>query len=91
MNEAVLEARQVIQSAAQDKSVRSREFASTILAVAITPDHGVAAQVGDGVIVVRDEEHVWRRVFWPQHGEFVNTTRFLPDDDAMEQMHIGPK
>jgi len=88
MCEAVLEARQAIRSAAQDKSVSFRELASTLLAVAITPDKGVAAQIGDGLIVVRDQEDAWCWVFWPQHGEFVNTTRFLTDDDAMEHAEI---
>jgi hypothetical protein len=84
--EAVIEARSLIQSTAQCEAIAPREFACTLLVVIFGPTGGVAAQIGDGVIVVRSGEDAWGWVFWPQHGEFVNTTRFLTDDDAMEQL-----
>jgi hypothetical protein len=29
-------------------------------------------------------------VFWPQRGEYANTTHFLTDEDALERLHIEP-
>lgn len=35
--------------------------------------------VGDGVMVVRDGTDEWSWMFWPQRGEYANTTYFLTD------------
>jgi hypothetical protein len=36
----------------------------------------VLLPIGEGGIVLSVNEG-WKRVFWPQHGEFANTTNFL--------------
>src|SRR5262249_12376686 len=42
-------------------------------------------QIGDGAIVIsHGEEDGWSWVFWPQHGEFANTTNFIVSDNARE-------
>lgn len=57
---------------------RSRDYACTLL-VALVDDYGAAfAQVGDGAIVVGDGEG-YAPVFWPQSGEYANTTFFITD------------
>ena len=45
-------------------------------------------QIGDGLIVVNDGNGGWCWVFWPQHGEYVNTTYFLTDDDAADHLQV---
>jgi hypothetical protein len=50
-------------------------------------------QIGDGAIVVATEEpgeYTW--VFWPQHGEYANTTSFLTGDAASDALmfETGP-
>ncbi len=49
---------------------------------------GGALQIGDGVIVVSEGGGGWSWVFWPQRGEYANTTFFLTDDDALERVQI---
>lgn len=57
-----------------------RDFACTLLAAFVGPDHAVFSQIGDGAIVVSRNEG-YRPVFWPQGGEYVNTTYFLTGSD----------
>ena len=77
-------ARNAIFRAADEAGDPAREFACTLLLVVLSPSGGAALQVGDGAIVVGDDGADWSWVFWPQHGEYANTTRFLTDDDAPE-------
>lgn len=58
------------------------DYACTFLAAVVGPARAVFLQIGDGAIVVRDrntDDFSW--MFWPQHGEFANTTNFLTQDD----------
>ena len=54
----------------------------------LVPEGGAALQIGDGVMVVRDGGNGWSWVFWPQRGEYANTTYFLTDDDAIERLQV---
>ncbi|HOE64525.1 MAG TPA: PP2C family serine/threonine-protein phosphatase [Candidatus Paceibacterota bacterium] len=85
---AAIDTQNTIYSIAKEKSIHSRDLASTLLAVIVGDDGGAALQIGDGLIAVRENEKSWCWVFWPQHGEFVNTTRFITDDDAMDFIQI---
>ena len=53
-------------------------------------DCAVFFQIGDGAIVVSRRqglgEYDW--VFWPQHGEFANTTNFVTQRDAAHALEI---
>lgn len=77
-------ARDAVQRRADELNANPREFASTLLAIVSTPHGGGAAQIGDGVIVVNQGDADWCWVFWPQRGEYANTTRFLTDPDALD-------
>jgi hypothetical protein len=56
----------------------AREYSCTLLAAIIGAEHAAFIQVGDGAIVVsHGDDDGWSYVFWPQHGEFVNTTNFI--------------
>ena len=46
-------------------------------------DGGAVGQIGDGAVVAQEGEGVWQPLLWPDHGEYVNTTRFLTDADAL--------
>jgi hypothetical protein len=65
-------------------------YASTLLLVVMAADGGAAAQVGDGVIVAREEDGPWRWLFWPQHGEYANTTTFLTSGDWPAGLRSAP-
>lgn len=86
--EAAIEARNHVLAIAEDQGVVARELASTLLVVVAGPEGGAALQIGDGVIVVSDGGEGWSWVFWPQHGEYANTTCFLTDEDAEKIVQV---
>ncbi len=55
------------------------DYACTVLGAVVGPDDAVYCQVGDGAIVVgnNDGSRGLDWVFWPQHGEFANQTNFV--------------
>jgi hypothetical protein len=70
-----------------DDELQPRDYACTLLAAICGEQATVFLQIGDGAIVVSDGwTTTWRHVFWPQHGEFVNTTNFITSEDALEVM-----
>jgi len=60
-----------------------RDFACTILVAVVSPTHACFLQIGDGAIVVRHRGDDWAYVFWPQHGEYANTTTFVTEPAAL--------
>ncbi len=77
------EARAAVLAQADSENLPARDFACTLLLVALTRDGGAAGQIGDGVIALRDDaEEGWSWVFWPQKGEYANMTRFLTDPEG---------
>lgn len=83
VRESVLLARDQIRRAARCADLPARSFACTLLLVVLGREGGVAAQIGDGAIVLRERgDDGWGWAFWPQHGEFANQTRFVTDEDA---------
>jgi hypothetical protein len=83
LREAAALSRQRLVEAATDRQATPRDLACTLLAVVLAPLGGAALQIGDGVIVTRDSKPDWNWVFWPQKGEYANTTFFLSDDRAL--------
>ncbi|MEK7993207.1 MAG: PP2C family serine/threonine-protein phosphatase [Planctomycetota bacterium] len=88
LREAAASAREAIAAEADREGTALRSYASTLLAVVLTLDGGGALQIGDGVIVVSEGSDEWSWVFWPQRGEYANTTNFLTDDDAIHRLEI---
>ena len=81
------EIRRLIFDKAATRSVRPRDFACTFLATVIGPDAAAFFQIGDGAIVVCRNDVV-APVFWPDTGEYENTTHFITDDDALMRLRI---
>jgi hypothetical protein len=67
------------------RGVAPRELACTLLTAVVGDDWAVFSQVGDGVIVFGTPVG-YQYVFWPDQGEYQNTTRFLTDADFPEQV-----
>jgi len=88
VRDAVEIARAEIMDAADASGLSPRDYATTLLVVVIDGERGVAAQIGDGVIVQRNEVAGWRWVFWPQHGEYANSTHFLVENDAFVHLQL---
>ena len=76
----------VLEEAAAQGTV-PRQLACTLLAAIVGDGWAVFAQIGDGAIVFNGDEG-YELAFWPDTGEYANTTRFLTDDDYREHLRI---
>lgn len=78
-------AAEAVQQTANKEGLALREFACTLLAAVVSNEHALFLQVGDGAIVfwARGEDD-WCIASWPQHGEYLNTTRFLTEPASRE-------
>lgn len=73
--------------AAKDAGHAVRDYACTLLGAIVGESTATFIQIGDGAIVVSEgAEDGWSWVFWPQHGEFANTTNFVVSDNAADVM-----
>lgn len=71
------------------EEAQPRDYACTLLAVICGERATAFVQIGDGAIVISDGWSTnWRHVFWPQHGEFANTTNFITSEDALQVMEF---
>jgi hypothetical protein len=67
-----------------------RQLAATLLCAVLAPGWSVFAQVGDGAIVTPEVgTDQWNWLFWPQRGEYANTTSFFSDDNALDNIEVG--
>ncbi len=63
---------------AESQGRERHDFACTLLAAIASEEASAFVQVGDGAIVTPGTDGLgWRYIFWPQHGEFANTTNFV--------------
>jgi Protein phosphatase 2C len=67
------------------KNVPLREYACTLLLAVVDESGAGFAQIGDGAIVIQEGDG-YRPVFWPQSGEYANTTSFLSGENFAEQL-----
>ncbi|MEA2588156.1 MAG: hypothetical protein QOH66_1083 [Actinomycetota bacterium] len=89
LHDAARHARDAVLARAKADGEEAATYAATLLALVDTPDGGAALQIGDGVIVVGEEAGGWRWMFWPERGEYANTTRFLTDTDAPDHVRMA--
>ncbi|MDO3408182.1 PP2C family serine/threonine-protein phosphatase [Saccharibacillus sp. CPCC 101409] len=75
-----------IRKKAAESGCRSREYACTFLAAVVGEDSAVFMQIGDGAIVLSGEEGVYMWEFWPQQGEYENTTYFATQSGARKYL-----
>lgn len=78
-----------LEEEARAASRERRDFACTILGLVAGESCAACLQIGDGVIVLADsEERAYGYVFWPDRGEYANTTHFVTEDDAIEHLQF---
>ena len=80
-------ARARIDEEATARGCRARDLATTLCAAIVAPSSSCFFQIGDGAIVLRRHQ-VYGVVFWPQSGEYANTTNFLTADRFAEQLEF---
>jgi len=70
------DARQTIEAIAESRECSTREFATTICTAIISPTRSCFFQIGDGAMILGCGG-IYGVVFWPQSGEYANSTNFL--------------
>jgi hypothetical protein len=70
------------------RDVPARQLACTLLCAVLGPTGAAFGQVGDGAIVVW-EANEYHHVFWPQSGEYANTTNFVTDPRYPEHLQFA--
>jgi hypothetical protein len=89
----VNETAEALIARAKENGHSVRDYACTVLGAIVGEKSAAFLQIGDGAIVVKaHREEGWTYVFWPQHGEFANTTNFIISPnvlDIMEFDHTG--
>jgi hypothetical protein len=85
----VLDAQSNLKGTAEAAGATTRDLACTLVTAVVGTDAAAFFQVGDGLTVVGprnepDDEFSW--VFWPERGEYANTTSFLSDELVVERL-----
>lgn len=80
-------ARQRLIDEATANGATPRQLACTFLAALVGDGWAAFVQVGDGMIVF-DGPEGYNLAFWPDNGEYANTTRFLSEDDYHQHMRV---
>jgi hypothetical protein len=75
-------ARDRIATAAANRDLRPRDFATTLIAMIVTPWSQLVVHVGDGAAVGRTADGGWISLSWPDTGEYASTTYFVTDEPA---------
>jgi hypothetical protein len=65
------------------------EFSCTLLGCIITSSKSAFFQIGDGAIIRNNGSDTLATVWWPQNGEYHNTTSFLADDSSMSNLRVA--
>lgn len=73
------DARERLERLAELRKDDLRDYATTLCVACLSPGAAVFFQIGDGAIVVR-RNGAFGVVFWPQSGEYANSTMFLTGD-----------
>jgi hypothetical protein len=82
--------RRALEEEAAQREVPVRELSCTLLTAVVGENASVFAQVGDGAIVVR-EGGGYVPVFWPQVGEYANTTWFVTSPDMEQVLQVSSR
>jgi hypothetical protein len=77
-----------IVAKATERNEPLNEFSCTLLGCIIYPGKAVFFQTGDGAIIRDDGTGNYVAVWWPQNGEYSNTTNFFIDDSAFSNIKI---
>jgi hypothetical protein len=66
-----------------------REFACTLLTAILGPTSSAFFQIGDGAIVVDGMDcDPFNWIFWPDRGEYENTTVFVTQEEALDHLQF---
>jgi len=78
-----------LEQEAISNNVPLNEYSSTLLGCIITPNKAAFFQIGDGAIIRNDDSGYYTTLWWPQNGEYQNSTTFLTDDSTLTNLQIA--
>jgi len=84
----ITSSRDAIADHAKSQDTPLKEYACTMLGFVSGDHYSTYFQIGDGGIVVSNEEN-YDTVFWPEQGEYANTTFFISDDAFLDHLKIA--
>ena len=79
------DARMRIHDEASVRNCEIRQLATTLCLAVLAPTRSVFLQIGDGAMILRSHG-VCGVVFWPQSGEYANSTNFLTSDEYRQKL-----
>lgn len=77
-----------LEQEAIDKNAPLNEYSCTLLGCIITPNKAAFFQIGDGAIIRSDDSGYYTTLWWPQNGEYQNSTTFLVDDSTFANLQV---
>jgi DNA polymerase III delta prime subunit len=80
-------AQEAIEIEAEEKGMAVRDFATTLILVISYSGFVVAGQIGDGAVILADNENL-TTLTKPQNAEYINETTFIVLPDALETIQI---
>lgn len=89
VSEAFRHARLAVEQEASNHESPVRDFASTLLIAVATDKIAAVGQIGDGAIVIGDDEDNVMALTRPEHGEYINETVFLTGPQALSQIQTN--
>lgn len=86
--EWLLVIREKLDTQAHALGLCSRDLACTLIAALVGDDSAAFIQIGDGAAVIDLGDTAYRVVFWPEQGEYANTTFFVTGPDAVDRLKV---
>jgi hypothetical protein len=83
------EVHMMLAGMAAENNLPLYEYACTMLGCVVYPGGGAWFQIGDGAIVRSGDGGQYAAVWWPQNGEYLNTTAFITDDDYLSNLQVS--
>jgi hypothetical protein len=80
-------AQEAIEKEAKEKGMAVRDLATTLILVIAYPGFVVAGQIGDGEVILANNENLIT-LTKPQNGEYINETTFIVLPDALDTIQI---
>ncbi|MCF8450238.1 MAG: protein phosphatase 2C domain-containing protein [Taibaiella sp.] len=78
-----------LEQEAISNNVPLNDYSCTLLGCIITLNKAAFFQIGDGAIIRNDDSGYYNTLWWPQNGEYQNSTTFLVDDSTFANLQIA--
>ena len=86
LQEAFSSAREVLEERALTESMDIRDLGTTLICIVLSPECVACGQIGDGAVVIQQEDESLLLLSSPQRGEYANETVPLTTNNALEKV-----